>query len=100
MPITVAIEDNTGNRIRPIWSHPHFDAALRRADEEGSCLPFVDPYGDTIFNQIQLGTLLVELVNLRLELDDADQGDAIEQLVTLLRGVEGEVHTYIRFIGD
>ena len=65
-----------------------------------ACLRFVDPWGDTVFNQSQLSVLLAEL---RIELADpgnSEHAGHLLQVVRLVEGAQDQVHTYIKFIGD
>jgi hypothetical protein len=73
--IDVVIQDENGREIsRCARALPA--SALEYADEEGSCLHFVDPYGDTIFNQRQIPVLVVELMNLVLESEDQESASS------------------------
>ena len=64
------------------------------------CLRFIDPWGDTIFNQIQLPDLLAEL---KLEIAEPSNKDCLGHLtraVQLIERAQDQIHTYIKFIGD
>lgn len=64
------------------------------------CLQFVDPWGDTVFNQAQIRHLLDEL---HIELSEAQEPEALAHLGKIVRLVERAVHqthTYIKFAGD
>jgi hypothetical protein len=63
-------------------------------------LRFVDPYGDTVFNQLQLPQLLEELRSLAERPFDAAIHSHLGALVALVQKASGEVHSYIRFQGD
>ena len=65
-----------------------------------ACLRFVDPYGDTIFNTLQLPFLLEEL---RRRSESSFEPKVIAHLQAVLELVnkaQGHVHTYVRFVGD
>jgi len=65
-----------------------------------SQLPYVDPYGDTLFNRPQMEPLLAEWALLPREgLGPADAAvlDAVERLAARCR--DG-VHLYLKFVGD
>jgi hypothetical protein len=64
----------------------------------GHCLPFIDLYGDTTFNQLQLPVLAQELRAaaalapvLRIRL---------EALAEFVETAASEIHTYVKFVGD
>ena len=64
------------------------------------CLRFVDPYGDTIFNTLQLPILLQEL---RVRASSPLEPPVLEHLgkaISLVASAQGYIHTYVRFIGD
>ena len=78
------------------------------------CLRFLDPYGDTYFNQYQIPVLLDELIKVRSTITD-DQFEYyrdkrhlvltkiqahLDQVIELVRRSNGQIHTYLRFVGD
>jgi hypothetical protein len=74
---------------------------LAAAIEEGSfCLRFVDPYGDTVFNQQQIRVLIDELRAVPLEHLSADAKSHLEKVVGLATRAQSKVHTYLKFYGD
>jgi hypothetical protein len=65
----------------------------------GRCLAFIDPYGDTIFNQRQIPVLLEELRSLAPTLQPPFRlraNDLVEFIATAL----DHPHQYVRFIGE
>jgi hypothetical protein len=70
------------------------------ADVEFACLRFVDLYGDTVFNQLQLPQLLEELQSLAERSFDATVQGHLTALSDLVQKASGQVHSYIRFCGD
>lgn len=64
------------------------------------CLRFVDPYGDTVFNQHQIPIVQQELEASLPLAPDSNVGEHIARVVELLRRAAGQVHTYMWFIGD
>jgi hypothetical protein len=99
MAINVVIEDESGGELSR-WGQSLSPSALQAADDEGACLQFVDPYGDTVFNQKQIPVLVIELMNLTLDLEDAEQAAVARDLATFLKGAQDQPHVYVRFIGD
>jgi len=64
------------------------------------CLRFIEPWGDTVFNQSQIPVLLSEL---QTEIASQDNPRIRHQLESVTRLVEmavNQTHTYIKFIGD
>jgi hypothetical protein len=64
------------------------------------CLRFVDLYGDTVFNQLQIPLLLDELHSLGERSLAPPVHAHLVALTELVQKAAGEVHTYIRFYGD
>ena len=73
---------------------------LAVADPSGRCLTFIDPYGDTTFNQLQLPVLLQEIALVRDRLPEGELRSRADNLLLFLRLALNETHTYIKFIGD
>jgi hypothetical protein len=70
--------------------------------KESFCLQFIDPYGDTTFNQLQIPVLISELRSL-LESEHCRKHEklrAFEGVVSFIEKARGRVHTYIKFYGD
>ena len=100
MSLTVQIEGENGSRVGEPWWHAR-STELLAADYPGTCcLQFIDPYGNTIFNQAQLPVLLEELQALRARLHDAELVSVIDALSAFVQRALDRVHIYVRFIGD
>lgn len=69
---------------------------LESLPPESFCLRFIDPYGDTTFNQLQIGVLVEELSVWA----NTDPAPAIRHLLQFATLTQGETHTYLKFIGD
>jgi len=64
------------------------------------CLRFVDPYGDAVFNRYQLPILIEELRAALRDERDRITREHLERLIALAVQATGEIHTYVKFIGD
>ena len=76
--------------------------ALEGPLKESFCLRFIDPYGDTTFNQLQIPVLVSELRSL-LESDHCQTHEKLrefEGVVSFIEKARDQVHTYIKFYGD
>lgn len=67
---------------------------------EFACLRFVDPYGDTVFNTLQLPVLLLELTSLASSPLEPRVAEHLNKAVSLVANAQGHIHTYVRFVGD
>lgn len=68
--------------------------------EDAVCLQFIDPYGDTTFNQLQIPKLVEELGALRPNCDTDEERQELESIIGFIGRAKGDTHTYIRFYGD
>jgi len=64
------------------------------------CLRFIDPWGDSVFNQAQVPELLAELRAEVAEHTDPKIRAHLEKVVRLVERAVEQTHTYIKFIGD
>jgi hypothetical protein len=72
---------------------------LALATDDTVCLRFIDPYGDTVFNQLQLPILIEEFEAIAAKAIDKDMKQHVAEILAFLGQAEGE-HLYVRFIGD
>src|SRR5882762_6352844 len=99
MGIDVRLETENAEPIgEPIYdSSGRLAAAL--ADAKGFLVGFVDPYGNTVFNQLQLPTVVKELEAV-LKNGTPATCSRDEGVLTLLRTGLEQPHVYARFVGD
>jgi hypothetical protein len=70
-----------------------------RAPPDSAVLRFIDPYGNTVINQMQLRQLITELRGLVSEAAEQDFRHNVERVISFLEASRG-VHVYVRFVGD
>ena len=68
--------------------------------ENTACLRFIDPYGDTVFNQFQITVFLTELRDVPLEALSEGARLHRQKLEEMAVKAQGKVHTYLKFYGD
>lgn len=100
MPISVEIRDERGKREGEAWWHKRSTALLCQEDPRTTCLRFIDPYGDTTFNQLQLPVLLAELTALQSGTKDEEARAVLAGLLSFLESARDHIHTYVVFVGD
>lgn len=64
------------------------------------CLRFVDPAGDTVFNQPQITQVVSELERLSTRSHDPQVERHLQAVLEFIRQAVGHAHTYIKFYGD
>jgi hypothetical protein len=80
---------------------PGYDTRLIQPSwtEGTSCLRFVDPYGDTTFNQLQIPVLIAELKEVAARAD-GDLAASVRRLIEFLIRCDEQTHTYVKVLGD
>jgi hypothetical protein len=81
--------------IQGMWMSPSERAASRT-------LRFIDSYGDTVFNGLQMDAFIEEWTRLSDRALDAGPESArfYEAVLAMAERCRSEVHLYLRFIGD
>jgi len=65
-----------------------------------TCVRFIDPWGNTVFNRTQIPVLLSELRSVTQDTSDKETRAHLEKVVRLIERAVDRTHTYIKFIGD
>ena len=102
MPIDIFWQDENGQILEKCatWFNPWGYMGERQDFDSTSCLRFIDEYGDTTFNQYQIPILIKELESIRQHSKNEQARESLELLIAFVRKAEGQVHTYIKFVGD
>ena len=69
-------------------------------DESYQCLRFIDWYGDTTFNHLQMPTLIEEIDRLRGATSSPEGRDLLDQIRRLATHCHEGLHLYLKFIGN
>lgn len=100
---SVTVETAEGKVIREIVASPSvLDPLIGSLEDKAEfcCLRFVDPYGDTIFNPIQVVQLRQELETLLQLATTPNQRSVIQELLQLAQFSLMEPHRFLRLVGD
>ena len=102
MGIDALVETENGAQINQLPDPEDLlERLLPESDNESSiCLRFIDPYGDTTFNQGQIPILIKELKSAVQNTNDNLAKNHGKKLIALIENIENKVHTYIKFYGD
>ena len=100
MGIDVQIESETGEVEDLVADVEDLTEQLLPGMESSPCLRWVDPYGDTIFNQIQIPHLVTELEGAASVATEPNVRAHAEAVLKLVRRAKAKIHTYVRFVGD
>ncbi len=102
MGIEARVESESGRVEAELFDPHNFTVRLTAPfiESNSSCLRFIDPYGDTTFNHLQLPVLIEELERaIEIAHDSAVKSHG-QALLELARNASSEVHTYLKFYGD
>lgn len=102
MGIDVRHESERGELLSEV-ADPHGRTTLlipTAPDTDSRCLRFLDPYGDAVFNQLQLPFLISEVRRQVEKMSDVAAKEHADAILHLLEAARGETHTYVWFIGD
>lgn len=102
MGVDLRWEDENGKRIDEIPDPQMCISHLvLNTDLAGTTsLRFIDPYGDTTFNQLQIPILIEELQGVLEQVRDDGIRDHLRRVIELAQRSRGQTHTYLKFYGD
>lgn len=102
MGVNVRWEDENGKRIEEILDpHMCISRLILNTDlARTTCLQFIDPYGDTTFNRLQIPILIEELESVVKKVQDDGIGDHLRRVIDLAEKSQDEIHTYLKFYRD
>lgn len=103
MPISVVLQDESGNRISEYITESMgviFHSLPDLDDCTYSCVRFIDPYGNTIFNPIQAKVMIDEWDRLKESFLEKDAQKLWDDVRSLIVRCANELHVYLWFIGD
>lgn len=102
MAMTIRLQDEFGKVIDEV--HDTKGTLVSRlpllSDNSSHCLRFIDPYGDTYFNRMQMETLLAEWERLFGGLKEKEDQKLFMRVRTLAQQCQQEPHLYLKFVGD
>ena len=96
MGIDLRWENENGKELgaihdpKMVMSKPVLSRDLRNT----TCLRFIDPYGDTVFNQFQIPILISEIQVMLGSETDSSMLDHLQCVLDMANKSKGETHTY------
>jgi hypothetical protein len=103
MPITVALQTIDNKKLEHIVPNAldtMINDWLPFGDSSYPMLQYIDEYGDTVFNRLQMRGFLVEWDRLTQTLTNLNQRKIALDIRRLAEKCQGKPQTYLRFIGD
>jgi len=98
----IKLEGEDREAVEEVRGDPHVVDMLLPdvSDVSFQCLRFVDPYGETVFNRLQMTQFLPEWDRLRGRATTLDQKRLFQDVRRLAERCSNEPHLYLRFSGD
>lgn len=102
MGLEIVLQTELGARVDAVADPKNYLGKLLPEIDGEKCpiLGGIDPYGDTIFNGIQMRRFLLEWVEVSAKADTPEERQLVSKVEELARRCRDEVHLYIRFVGD
>ncbi len=99
MSILVELRDEHGNVLERMaeWvGSPSFDLD----SDDFPTLRYIDPYGNTVFNGLQMKPLIQEFGILRARASTDEQRRMVDRILAAAHRCAKSQHTYLAFVGD
>jgi hypothetical protein len=102
MAINIRLEGENGNCIEEVIDDPHLIQNHWNEIKEFSsrCICFIDWYGDTVFNNMQMDSFIEEWHKLGEVVTRKDEKDIIDAVEKIANKCKKGVHLYLKFYGD
>ncbi len=94
MAWTIILEDENREPVSSL--NDEFDAGLTSNLSSFKLLCYLDPYGNTTFNHLQMDDLIKDLQNLK----QMEFSPLLDKILRLAERCKKEAHTYLAFYGD
>ena len=102
MGLSVVLEDEDGNSVKMV-TDPHnllHELLPTYDDETFICLHYIDWYGDTVFNRLQIPQFLLEWERVKNKAKSKDEQILLQEIEKLAIDCQTEPHLYVKFYGD
>jgi hypothetical protein len=102
MGFDIRLEDERGELVESVGDPTNILPKLLPLPEDDSfsCLRYIDRYGDTVFNQRQIGDFLLELKRIRKKTITGPEMDLLDAIKKLAERCRAELHLYLKFYGE
>jgi hypothetical protein len=102
MGLEIVLQTESGAKIDSVADPKNYLGKLLSQidDENHPLLGGIDPYGDTVFNGIQIRRFLLEWEAVSSNAVTTEERELVSKIEELALRCRDEVHLYIRFVGD
>src|SRR4051812_16087508 len=102
MGLDVELQDERGETLASTSDPKNLLSGLLPSSDDQACpfLASIDPYGDTVFNRLQMNRFLSEWAGVVMKAQTSEETALVSAIETLARRCRDEIHLYLKFIGD
>jgi hypothetical protein len=100
MGITIKLETEQGQVVQALDDYPLGYLMPDADDRSFVCWRFIDPYGDAVFNHLQMDDFLAELERVRARAQEPADHCLLDALRDFGERCRVGSHLYLRFYGD
>ncbi len=102
MGLDIVLEDENGGQLASTADpQNHLHRLLPDiADTSFALIRYIDWYGDTVFNRLQMEDFLEEWARLYEKAEADAERKVLREVESLASKCADDLHTYLRFIGD
>jgi hypothetical protein len=102
MGLNITLETEDGEIVEEIGDPTNLLHRLLPSHDDSSyqCVRFIDWYGDTVFNRLQMGTFLDEWEQIDSMAQTAEEKELVARVESLAQRCLNEHHLYLKFYGD
>jgi hypothetical protein len=102
MALGIELQDEHGERLESVVDPTNLLGRLLPPNDDRSypMLASIDPYGDTVFNRVQIERFLVEWAAISTSAQSSEERSLVAAVEKMALRCHGEVHLYLKFIGD
>ena len=100
--ISVVLQEEDGKPLAQVNVDTHLldSLLLETNDERFHSLRFIDLYGDTVFNRLQMNEFLAEWEMLSERASTLEQRELLDEVRALASMCRRQPHLYLKFCGD
>ena len=99
MAWTIVMENEKKELIASIKAEFHSEIIFdKNKNSTFKLLKYLNPYGDTTFNNLQIRDLINDLEILKIK--EPNDSILIDEIIKLANSLENEPHMYLTFYGD
>jgi hypothetical protein len=101
MTLSIHLETENGKTLDSFDDHGLLMPLIPPLNDKNYyCIKYINPYGDTVFNYLQMDDFISELKQIKSNSSDEKVKELIDKIIQLAERCKQKVHTYIKFYGD